>query len=666
MKHFFLSLSFICFLLFADNILAQKLPFRFGKISRAEMEMTKCDFYPEAKAMVLGEYGVLNVLYDDHDGWKYELKTAVRKKIFDITEGDEGNIKIRLYQPIKEKYKEEINSFKAFTYNVVKGKLVTKKIGSKKMFKTRINDYWVEVSIAIPGIQNGSVIEYSYVKLSDYVKNLSTWYFQRDIPVAVSEFRYTLPEWFSFQIMQGGHLRPAERKTTSVVETYIIPWKTMPGVGGRTETFNHTLASNSTAIIDVMRNVPPLEIDPFVNNDSDIPARLNFQLISIGFPGRPIEYIAGTYAKFNEELMLNPGFGKRLSKGGFIDELVDQMEGKTKTAKAVRVYNHIANHFSWNNINGFISEKAGKAAYDAQIGTVADINLTLVAALQGSGIDAYPVILSTRGHGSIHEIYPNSEAFNYVIAAVVYDDEIYFADATTKLPFGQLPAKCRNGKAWLVKAPEGKWIDLKADSEYKKTTMLTAEITDSKVTIGVAQKNVDYAAQEAYEKIAATSEQEYTESLVKIFTEGEIEDLTLPRVDFRKPATIKYKVVKENQNADMLYFRPIQLGSIFENPFQREKRYSDIDFPYTQSYHVIFNLNVPENYTAELPEATVVELPDNQGKFVYNVSQTGNKVNIVSKVNINTTVFSVADYTALQEFYELVANKHQEPIVLKK
>lgn len=668
MKKVFLSLSITFFLLLGNNVFAQKLPFKFGKVSAEEMKMTQCDFYPEAKAMVLGEYGVLNILYDDHDGWKYEIKTVVRKKIFDIAEGEQGNIKIQLYEPVRDKGngKEEINSFKAFTYNLENGKTVSKKVGNRDLFKTRINDFLVEASIALPNIQNGSVIEYSYIKESDYIINLETWQFQQDIPVALSEFRYTIPEWFSYQIAQGGNLKLAESTTKDVMETFRFDWKSMPGIGGKIESGTNVVSIKSEMFIDVMKNIPPLEDEPYICNPTDIPARLNFQLISIAPPGQPIDYYAGDYTKFNNKLLLNYFFGDRLNKGIFIRKILGKMEGETTKEKAKTVHDFIANHFSWNEIYNYKSEIAGKEAYDKMTGTIGDINLTLVAAMRSVGLDAYPVILSTRGHGTVHELYPNSDEFNYVIVAVVDGDKTYLCDATTKIPFGQLPLKCRNGKGWLVKEPKGEWIDLKASAKYNTTTMLTAEITDSQIVTEVAQRRMNYAATLAYQNIEETTEAAYTKDLEEIFEDGTVKSLSLPKVDFNKPATIKYELVRENKDANMIYLQPIQLGTILKNPFQREERFSVIDFPYTQSRHVIFNLDLPEGYTAELPEATIVKLPAEQGEFSYNVSQTGNKISIVSKVSINNTVFSVAEYATLKEFYELIANKHQEPIVLKK
>lgn len=666
MNRLYLLLLFL--FLLSPSLYAQKLPFKFGYVKEAEIKMTACDFYPEAKAMVLGEYGVLNFLYDDKDGWKYELKTAVRKKIFDRTAANHGTVKLKLYSPVKSLHEEEIIAFKGFTHNWVDGKVKKEKIDKKDLFTTRLNDYWVEVSFALPNIQKGTVIEYTYTQVSDYLNNLTTWHFQHDIPVAVSDFRYTIPEWFNYQLSQLGYLASAEWETKTRSETFTYNWKSTPQRGGRVVKGTDQLKSISTWKRAVMTNIPPLEEEPHRNNLSDIPGRLEFQLISTQFPDQTPTVIAGDYASFNQQLINSSNFGSRLNKGKFITKAVGDLTDLSTIAQAKEVYNHLIQHFSWNKIYTFTSAKAGKPAYTDAKGNVADINLSLVAALRQYGIKAYPVVLSTRGHGSVHPIYPDFQDFNYVIAAIVDGEELYFADATTALPFGQLPLRCRNGQAWLVQETGGTWVDLKMGAKYAKATTLNATLTEGKLRTKVVQKHKDYAAHQLLQTINQQTTEGYPEVVATQFETAEVQALKLPNMDAKatKTATLQYDLVQDLEEEEVLYIQPITTGSINKNPFQRAQRFSVIDFPYTQSYTAVFNLTIPEGYTAEIPESAIVKLPDNKGKFIYSSTQTGNKINILSKVKVSTTLFSLEEYQTLQEFYEMIVTKNQEPIVLSK
>ena len=57
-----------------------------------------------------------------------------------------------------------------------------------------------------------------------------------------------------------------------------------------------------------------------------------------------------------------------------------------------------------------------RKAYKDKTGNVAEINLMLTAMLRYAGINANPVLVSTRSNGIA--LFPNRTAFNYVIAAV--------------------------------------------------------------------------------------------------------------------------------------------------------------------------------------------------------------------------------------------------------
>ncbi len=646
---------------------AQKPPFKVGKVSEEEIKMSECSFYPEAKSMILAEYGDLKFIYSNEDGFKYEMSVAVRKKIFDITDADQGNIKLRVYHPIRGSSREDISSLKAYSYNLVGNKIQKEKLSGNEYFETRLNDYWVEFSFAIPNIQSGSVIEYSYTKTSEFLNSLSTWVFQSNVPTAHSEFRFTIPEFYNYQISQVGNVSFGEKETKNVNESFTYNWRSDPQRGGKVETGTSTIESNSRWQRLVMKNIVPVENEPYMNNKSDVPGRLEFQLVSTKFPNKPVKYVAGNYIKFNEELLSHSAFGDRLDKGSFAKDLIEELPSKSDLEKATGIYTHIANHFDWNEFNNFLSAEAGKQAYNNKNGNIADINLSLIAALREANIKVNPIILSTRGHGIVHPVYPSYQDFNYVIGALEIDGKLLFADASSRLPIGQLPLKCRNGKGWLVDEAGGKWIDLKQGAVYSELSMLNTEFDGTELVTHVSQKESGYAAFNVNRDLLRISKDEFAKKIATKFDEVELENFSVDDpVSISQPASLKYDIVRSIDDAHVIYLQPIMLGSITSNPFKRAERFSPIDFPYSQSYKVISQITIPDGYKAELPEPALVKLPDGQGTFTFNLSQAGNTINVISDVKINKTDFSINDYPLLKQFYQIVAEKNQEMIVLKK
>jgi hypothetical protein len=76
---------------------------------------------------------------------------------------------------------------------------------------------------------------------------------------------------------------------------------------------------------------------------------------------------------------------------------------------------------------------------------------------------------------------------------------------------------------------------------------------------------------------------------------------------------------------------------------------------------------IPEGFRVdEIPQSRVLVMPDKAAKYVYNITQIGNTVSIMSNLQINKTLFAQEEYPNLREFYNQVIAKQAEQIVLKK
>ena len=196
--------------------------------------------------------------------------------------------------------------------------------------------------------------------------------------------------------------------------------------------------------------------------------------------------------------------------------------------------------------------------------------------------------------------------------------------------------------------------------------MTKTELKGDKMARHIIHRKSDYSALSAVREIQKNDQDEYQKNLASNYNEFELDNFKLSELKNGSPITMEYDLTKDFEDEDIIYLQPIFQGSILSNPFQREERTSVIDFPYAQSYKVISQIIVPEGYKTELPEGANVALPNQGGSFVYNVSQTGNMISIVSQVNINQTYFTPNEYPALKQFYQIVTDKNQELVVLSK
>lgn len=648
-------------LLLSTILYAQKAP-KFGKVSEEELLLKECSFEPDANSMVLSNTGYLRFQYNDSKGgFQYRLEISKRIKVFNKLDKDIANVSIVIYDPERGSDKESVSNIKGFTYNLQDGKIVKTKLTNSEEYTTRISEYRSELSFAMPDVQDGSVIEYKYTLISDYISNLYNWHFQDHLPVAFSRFDCIIPEYFNYQNSQMGTYVTLDIDQEKVEESFIYSWESS-GSLGKTEKGKSTMKSSSNRTIFTGRNIPAIQTEPYMNNRPDVPTRLEYQLMSIKLPYQAIKPIAGDYDQFNKTIMNWESFGKTLNKGNFSKDLLSTMN-TTGLELAQNIYTHVQNHFTFDGSYGFTSSSAGRKAYNEGTGSVPQVNLTLIAMLREAGLKANPIILSTRGHGIPHPIYPNYEDFNYVIACVELDQGMALLDATSTQPFGSLPVRCLNGQGWLASENGGKWIDLKQKSRHSIADLAVINIDDEGIHSSHHMKFSGYAAVQEKKDFDPDQEEQYIESLAAQYNDAEIEEFSVDnnQSDFR----ISFNTNQEEDLGEVIYLQPIQSQMITSNPFKRETRQSLVDFPYLISKSMIVKITIPEGYTVELPEPTMLALPENGGRFSYNATQLGKAISIVSKFKLNQTTFTPDEYLGLKQFYDLVAKKNTEMIVLK-
>ncbi|MEM6299446.1 MAG: DUF3857 domain-containing protein, partial [Bacteroidota bacterium] len=465
-------LFFLCY----ENGFSQPEEYEFGKVTKSDLELSECDFYPEANAMILNQTGTMTMRYEGEQrsgGYNnvtgeepqlvYRCEIKVRKKIFNEEGKDEGTVRIRLYSPVDSEYKEELISLKGATYNLEDGIIKREKLNRKEVFEKRLNEHFIELSFALPNLQSGSVIEYEYTISSSYIDNLRTIYLQDDIPIKQVSYTVRLPQQFHYQSsIQGNSL----------------------GLDDVDQTSNSKWFGS--------KDVPPVIDEPFSVNWRDQYSRVEFQLLWIQYPNRTRKEIAGDYQKLNDYLWSSKTFGEQIKNTNFVSSLVNEKDSERDKLKKVTDY--IRRNIAWNEAYATFSNKAGRETLTKGEGSIADLNLTLVAGLREVGLEAYPVLLSTQGHGIPHPKYPNSDDFNYVIAAVMLNKEILLFDASVDYPPNILPTRCLNGRGWMVMPDGGRWVSLKDASTYEMSNMTSIEFEDGRVTATVKVQDKGYSA----------------------------------------------------------------------------------------------------------------------------------------------------------------------------
>jgi hypothetical protein len=401
---------------------------------------------------------------------------------------------------------------------------------------------------------------------------------------------------------------------------------------------------------------------------------MNFALSYVSFPGKMIQEIMGSWQKLNTELLESENFGKIITGSGFLKKKAEEITtGMTDPMqKVAAIHSYVKNTLEWDGEKDYLASSLKKVFDEDKKGTAGDINLALASMLEKINIPVEMVLLSTRDHGFVRKEYPMSSQFDYVICRAKVGDKTLLLDATDKhLPMQLLPERCINGEGLVISATNSGWINI--ETKAKSRTALNSEFTvleDGTFAGKVNYTRDGYDAHRHRKEFSTKGEQEY----VKDFLDGKT--WTIEKSVFQNVKEIDQSLVQEHQvNAqeqatvagDMMYINPFVDLQVKENLFKLEKREYPVDFGSPIERVYMAKITIPKDFGVdELPKGKIFMLPGNAARFMFNVTQNGDIINVVSVLTINKSLFTQDEYPDLREFYTQVVAKQAEQIVLKK
>ena len=147
----------------------------------------------------------------------------------------------------------------------------------------------------------------------------------------------------------------------------------------------------------------------------------------------------------------------------------------TETQKMMKIFEFAKSKMTWNSIYGMYCDEGVKKAYKEGTGNAADLNLMLTAMFRYAGLNANPVLVSTKNNGI--PIFPTRDGFNYVISGVVINGSVFLCDATNKKgEINILEKKLLNWQGrMIVDESTSAWVPLTPSKPAGKRHALTFE-----------------------------------------------------------------------------------------------------------------------------------------------------------------------------------------------
>lgn len=639
---------------------AQDFPLEFGNISREEIELDHYSKDKDAEALVLFNIGKTHFVRNN-GSFDVMYERSTRIKIFTDAGTKWSEVEIPFYN--HGSINETVTEIEAYAYNAEEGEIIKTPLNSADIYEERINEYWNMKKFAIPNVKEGTIIEYSYKIRSQHLFNLRDWEFQWRIPVLHSEFELRMIPFYEYSwLIQGiDELDIYEIYRDGSSPRYY-------GSGGA-----YTTRSYHDRVFRFgLRDIPAFIEDEFITSVNDYIIKIDFQLARITSFDGSSRNIMTSWMELKNSLSDHSGFGiyanrsrRRSSRVIDVREISDKPDRKAFN----HVMDFVKENYRWNDRNGIFAGKRAREFINEKSGNSAEINLFTIGMLNSVGVEAYPVLSSTRRHGRIRYDFPNLNYFNYVLIAAIIDGEMVLTDATDpKLKNDRIPAKCINEKGLIINdRDDEEWVSLEPDFPSKIKREISIRFNENnEIAADITKTATEYDAlfyrdsytddkETVFEKLDS-KEYRIKEESISVQNQDKIE----------LPYILDYKISDASQTiGESIYLSPFLNEVITENPFSQEERTYPVNMNYPGKRVYKTTINIPEGYEPEY-------LPDRQRinnqlfELNYSAESDNGIITVSFDYHFKQSVYSPSDYSNVRFYYDQIVNRGSEMIILSK
>ncbi len=649
----------VLFILFCKQTMAQTLSKAYGKVGKDDIELITYAPDKDAEAVVLFDYG--KSYFEDMDGrFDVVFERTTRIKILKDAGLKWAEIEVPYYH---EGYiYETVENVEGNTYNFENGQLKITKLDPTQSQVEKLNENWNYKKFAMPDVKVGSIIEYKYKVNSQYVFNLRDWEFQWNIPCIYSEYETRMIPFYAYTWLLQGASKFSDQSTE---ESQGLE-RNFRGIKYKDLSYKY-----------IMKDMPAFYDEGFITSKDDYIVKIDFQLSKIYYPDGTTREIITTWPKLVEDLLKADEFGKYVKKSekeGKTFLSSDSLSAKNTSEKFDYVMNKVKMSFNWNHRYGKYASGKVSELLKNKIGNCADINLFAVGQLRAAGIEAYPVIISTRDNGKIKVDYPFSHFFDYTIIMANVDGKMIMSDATEVLCQNyRIPSRCLNDKGLLIKEGDIQWVNIGCSFVTSTQTYLTFNQFDSINQTFMVNMNIaatEYAAlrlrNQFGDNIEKMKERINKDEGITLIDSTMKTMKTMNYLESKKPYKLSYSVLANMEVINnKIYCAPFLKEVIDDNPFKQNSRNYPIDMVYPEKHVYITTLTIPKGYNVEYVPSNI-KISNEQIDLDFSVLKSEDKINITFGYYFKKSVYPATDYAKIKYYYNEIVKKGNEKIVLVK
>lgn len=627
---------------------AQKSAPKFGKVSKAEVEMSSYEKEPEAEALYI--YDKKDVFYMNDFSFSYDV--YVRIKIFSKEALDLGNVEIP-YMSYGDS-SESIKGLDANTYNMVDGAVVKTPMSKKNVFTDKVSDHLSVVKFSLPEVREGSVIEYKYTLNTRYFSRLGRFDIQHEYPVQHSLIDINLPEFIGYMINSHGLL------SFDINQEYSDNIFRL----GRTSYAVKRIYTHND-------DVPSIREEPMVWCLDDFKMGFELEVSSIVLPEAQIfESYATDWASVNESLRKSE-LGRQQNARNPLANEVSEIKQKDipETDKMREVLTLVRNRIKFDGRVDLMPNPPSKVVKDG-IGSMADINNVLALALRDCGFRTDIILLNPRTRGRLSFFPSLNNIDTFIVCAYDSENNPYYMDATDRgSDLNVLDPNLLVDKARVYReVGQGGWVDLSHPAKNTDRLVLNAEFDGEGNIVGhlgrILTNQEAYSFNKQYNK--ADSEEDFIERESKVY-KMELDSCTFAGLGTTKVIESAKFVMPAESYGDHIYIAPMLVEVMDENPFAEQGRKLPVEYSIISNTAVQFSMTLPEGYELEeAPQSCRIFACGGDVQFTFLSDCKYGKLMTRFLLTVNRVIFSAEEYADLSQLYAKAYELSNSRIVLKK
>jgi hypothetical protein len=637
------GLSFFFFLLFIC-VNAQDSTDVTDLIRRRELIMTSYAPDTAAQAVVLFDLGKVLMSYDGRFILERKRQVKILKQNGITTHSNFNLILDINYQ--------EVKSLKA---RVVQPDSTVVWLKETDVFFEKINEDRLVVKVLFPGLKVGSIIEVNYslfVASLDLIK----WSFQEDIPIRRNLLMLDIPDEFQFEYLYKGLI---EYKQGHLEKTSLFgPSKKIP--------------------VLIMDTVPAFQLEPFMPAVKDVSCGVSFNWKKIKLPNSN-KVMVNDWVNLNKTFLEHKKFGQQYQKKsnyGDVWKAVKPLlaEAQTLEDSLKTVYDYVSKNVLW--IDNFFSpfvEKTLENAFKKKKANSGEMNLMILACLREAGITAYPLLISTFDNGTVSQEYTSPYQFDHVLCYVQMNGKAYFLDAGNTSRNIFLPRRVSiSGTGWVVDKANPRWVELPHPLSQLSTMGNIVLSNTGQLHCTLTNEFQGYSAVDERDHFEKDEKKEF----VKTEYSSDYPDIKYTKIEYDSAKNldvplkrhISFDINEASSTSDsLLYLNPPLFVKYKNMVFKDKERTHLIVFNYPIKEDYMVNITLPDNYKIEdLPANINQKLGKDDAFYAFNCTQTANTIQIKIQFQVNTLYFHFNRYKEIKAFFDTIAQKFNEQIVLRK